>query len=133
MDAFRKPRVYVVTRKDGMDLREAMQFGSLRFVIQLENPSYPLDLFEFDATLNHLNNELCEFAEQDFLLPVGDLATCAAAAIIVARNTNGKVNMLRWDKRMKQYIVRSISDWGEQPETEPKMLAEYRGRKGGNR
>lgn len=54
--------------------------------------------------VRQLNEQLRDFSEDDFLLPLGDPSIMAAAAAIAARNTNGKLKVLKWDRRQGRYL-----------------------------
>ena len=51
---------------------------------------------------------LATFDDTDYLVPVGDPILMCAAAGIAARNNNGRVKFLRWDRRNKDYNVIQI-------------------------
>lgn len=54
--------------------------------------------------VRQLNEQLRDFTEDDYLLPLGDPAIMVAAAAIAARNTNGRLNVLKWDRRQGEYL-----------------------------
>lgn len=54
--------------------------------------------------VRQLNEQLRDFTADDYLLPLGDPAIMAAAAGIAARNTNGRLNVLKWDRRQGEYL-----------------------------
>lgn len=54
--------------------------------------------------VRQLNEQLRSFTADDYLLPLGDPAIMAAAAAIAARNTNGRLNVLKWDRRQGEYL-----------------------------
>ena len=54
--------------------------------------------------VRQLNEQLRDFTADDYLLPLGDPAIMAAAAAIAARNTNGQLNVLKWDRRQGEYL-----------------------------
>ena len=54
--------------------------------------------------VRQLNEQLRNFTSDDYLLPLGDPSIMAAAAAIAARNTNGRLKVLKWDRRQGQYL-----------------------------
>lgn len=54
--------------------------------------------------VRQLIDQLRNFTAEDYLLPLGDPSIMAAAAAIAARNSNGRLNVLKWDRRMGVYL-----------------------------
>ena len=54
--------------------------------------------------VRQLVHQLRNFTQDDHLLPLGDPAIMAAAAAIAAKNSNGVMNVLKWDRREQAYI-----------------------------
>lgn len=105
-----RPTVYVtqdvmIRESDGQmrrkfDLTEAEQrYGKVRVLIP-----HGQSLVSSVPVVRQLNEQLRDFTSDDFLLPLGDPAIMAAAAAIAARNTNGTLNVLKWDRRAGTYL-----------------------------
>ena len=82
-----------------MDLSPALDYGTPRVLLALG----PDDSLSAAPMVRHLKERLREFCDQDYLIPVGSPAVFAAAAIIAANFNQGRVNLLCWDRRRKQY------------------------------
>lgn len=52
-----------------------------------------------------MKEKMVEFAEDDFLVAVGDPSVIAAAAVIASRNTGARWNLLKWDRSARDYIA----------------------------
>ena len=65
----------------------------------------PTDHFEsFLCNTNFKNKKLKkEYKETDYLLLTGDPAIIGVACSIVSDITNGKYNLLKWDKQERKY------------------------------
>ena len=109
----RKSRVYVVQRpaaKDRVtgewvekfDLSAAGRFGSL--VDILPTGQIP----HWDEMRARLHHRLSDYEDQDYLLALGDPVAIAAASIIAAHHNNGRVHLLKWDRRYRSYIPYSV-------------------------
>lgn len=55
-----------------------------------------------------LKERMRDYSENDSLVALGDPSLLAAAACIAARQTGGKLRMLKWDRRTADYIVTEI-------------------------
>ena len=56
-----------------------------------------------------LRNLLKNFTSEDYLLLTGDPAIIGVACSIVSDMTNGKYNLLKWDKQERQYYPIEIN------------------------
>ena len=56
-----------------------------------------------------LRKALKDFNEEDYLLLTGDPAIIGVACSIVSDITNGKYNLLKWDKQERKYYPISIN------------------------
>ena len=50
-----------------------------------------------------LRSKLKEYTSKDYLLLTGDPAIIGVACSIVSDTTNGKFNLLKWDKQERRY------------------------------
>lgn len=81
------------------DLSSAREYGTLHVLIP-----HGQNLHSTVPVVRQLNERLRAFTEDDYLLPLGDPAIMAAAAAIAARNTNGRLKILKWDRRAGVYL-----------------------------
>lgn len=81
------------------DLTEAEKYGDVRVLVP-----HGQSLVSSVPVVRQLNEQLRDFTSDDFLLPLGDPAIMAAAAAIASRNTNGRLNVLKWDRRAGTYL-----------------------------
>jgi hypothetical protein len=77
----------------------ATQFGQLKVLLPensqiILSPSY---------VITTLRNKLKEYTSKDYLLLTGDPAIIGVACSIVSDTTNGKYNLLKWDKQERRY------------------------------
>ena len=64
----------------------------------------------FSRTFNYkLRKGLKDFKEDDYLLLTGDPAIIGVACSIVSDITNGKYNLLKWDKQERKYYPIEIN------------------------
>ena len=56
-----------------------------------------------------LRKLLDKYTEKDYLLLTGDPAIIGVACSIVAEKTNGKFNLLKWDRQEKMYYPIEIN------------------------
>ena len=77
----------------------ATQFGQLRVLLPensqiILSPSY---------VISTLRSKLKNYTSNDYLLLTGDPAIIGVACSIVSDITNGKYNLLKWDKQERRY------------------------------
>ena len=77
----------------------ATQFGQLKVLLPensqiILSPSY---------VITTLRSKLKEYTSNDYLLLTGDPAIIGVACSIVSDTTNGKYNLLKWDKQERRY------------------------------
>lgn len=56
-----------------------------------------------------MRDQMADYADSDALIAVGDPTLIAAAAMIAARKTGGRIRMLKWDRMAGDYITVEIS------------------------
>lgn len=59
-----------------------------------------------------MRDKLAAFGDDDYLLPVGDPASIAAACAIAAEMNAGRVKLLRWDRKTREYMVIQLDTYG---------------------
>ena len=77
----------------------ATQFGQLKVLLPensqiILSPSY---------VVTTLRSKLKDYTSKDYLLLTGDPAIIGVACSIVSDTTNGKFNLLKWDKQERRY------------------------------
>ena len=90
------PKINIVGAKD---------YGDLVFLL----PEFSQMIFSPGPLVYKLRQGLKNFKEGDHLLLTGDPALIGVACSIVSDITNGKYNLLKWDKQEKKYYPISIS------------------------
>ena len=82
----------------------ATQFGKLKVLLP-ENSQIILSPTYVITTLRTL---LKDYTPEDYLLLTGDPAIIGVACSIVSDITNGKYNLLKWDKQERRYYPEEI-------------------------
>ena len=90
------PKINIIGAKD---------YGDLVFLL----PEFSQMIFSPGPLVYKLRQGLKNFKERDHLLLTGDPALIGVACSIVSDITNGKYNLLKWDKQEKKYYPISIS------------------------
>ena len=112
-----RPRVFCVTEpityKNGIpepafDVSPALQFGEI-VILTKHNHSMLASV----PMIRHLREQLKDFNDEDYILPVGDPVTIAAVAAVAADINKGYFKILKWDKRSRAYMPIEIDSWGE--------------------
>ena len=104
--------VYVVQEIPGtqagspkINILGASQFGRMKFLL----PEFSQIIFSPGPLIYKLRKNLKDFKEGDFLLLTGDPAIIGVACSIVSNITNGKYNLLKWDKQERKYYSITIN------------------------
>ena len=100
------PIVYVIQEiagtKDGkpkINILGAAEYGTFKFLL----PELSQMIFSPGPLIFKLRKGLKDYTTEDFLLLTGDPAIIGVACSIVSDNTNGKFNLLKWDKQERKY------------------------------
>jgi hypothetical protein len=100
------PIVYVIQEiagtKDGkpkINILGAAEYGTFKFLL----PELSQMIFSPGPLIFKLRKGLKDYTIEDFLLLTGDPAIIGVACSIVADITNGKFNLLKWDKQERKY------------------------------
>lgn len=80
-------------------LTEAAAYGDIEVLFSGNNIGIALQ-----PMVNQFKSVLRNFSDNDFILPTGDPVAISIASIIAARNNNGRVGFLRWDRQTRSYI-----------------------------
>ena len=102
----KSPIVYVIQEiagtKDGkpkINILGAAEYGTFKFLL----PELSQMIFSPGPLIFKLRKGLKDYTTEDFLLLTGDPAIIGVACSIVADMTNGKFNLLKWDKQERKY------------------------------
>jgi hypothetical protein len=83
----------------------ASKYGEFKFLL----PELSQMIFSPGPLIFKLRNLLKNFTSEDYLLLTGDPAIIGVACSIVSDMTNGKYNLLKWDKQERQYYPIEIN------------------------
>ena len=107
-----KPIVYVIQEIAGsqagapkINIIGASSYGKFKFLL----PEFSQMIFSPGPLIFKLRKGLKDFKEGDYLLLTGDPAIIGVACSIVSDITNGKYNLLKWDKQERKYYPISIN------------------------
>ena len=106
------PTVYVVQEIAGtqtgspkINIMGASHYGKFKFLL----PEFSQMIFSPGPLIFKLRKGLENFKKKDFLLLTGDPAIIGVACSIVSDITNGKYNLLKWDKQERKYYSIEIN------------------------
>jgi len=101
-----KGNVYVIQDIPGskigapkINIIGATQFGNLKVLL----PENSQIILSPTYVITTLRQKLKEYSIKDYLLLTGDPAIIGVACSIVSDITNGKYNLLKWDKQERRY------------------------------
>ena len=104
--------VYVIQEIPGsragtpkINIMGASQYGQFKFLL----PELSQMIFSPGPLIFKLRKGLKDFSSRDYLLLTGDPAIIGVACSIVSDITNGKYNLLKWDKQERKYYPISIN------------------------
>ena len=107
-----KPNVYVIQDIPGtkvgapkINIIGATQFGNLKVLL----PENSQIILSPTYVITTLRQKLKDYTIRDYLLLTGDPAIIGVACSIVSDITNGKYNLLKWDKQEKRYYPVEIN------------------------
>ena len=104
--------VYVIQEiagtKEGrpkINIMGASEYGKFKFLL----PELSQIIFSPGPLIFKLRKELVKYRTKDYLLLTGDPAIIGVACSIVSDITNGKYNLLKWDKQERKYYSIDIN------------------------
>jgi len=107
-----KPTVYVIQEIAGtregrpkINIMGAAEFGTFKFLL----PELSQIIFSPGPLIFKLRKGLQNYRPTDFLLLTGDPAIIGVACSIVSDKTNGKYQLLKWDKQERKYYSIKIN------------------------
>ena len=103
-----QPKVYVLQHplRNGspLDISDAARYGELQSPIFSSKYNVLLDVSDAIASLE---SALQNYNEEDFIMAIGDPVLIGAAMAIAARNADGKVKLLKWNRHLLNTGYRS--------------------------
>ena len=106
------PTVYVIQEIPGtaegrpkINIMGAAHYGKFNFLL----PELSQIIFSPGPLIFKLRKSLANYKKQDYLLLTGDPAIIGVACSIVSDITNGKYNLLKWDKQERKYYSIEIN------------------------
>jgi len=110
-----KPTVYVVQEIAGtregrpkFNIMGASEYGNLKFLLDERSQM----IFSPGPLIFKLKNLVKHFKPTDYLLLTGDPAIIGVVCCLVSDITNGKFNLLKWDRQEKKYYPIEIDVYG---------------------
>ena len=107
-----KPTVYVIQEISGtragnpkINILGATEYGVFKFLL----PEFSQIIFSPGPLIYKLRQSLKNYRPNDYLLLTGDPAIIGVACSIVSDITNGKYNLLKWDKQERKYYSITIN------------------------
>ncbi len=104
--------VYVIQEIPGtksgnpkINIMGASKYGEFKFLL----PELSQIIFSPGPLIFKLRKLLDKYTPKDYLLLTGDPAIIGVACSIVAEKTNGKFNLLKWDRQEKMYYPIEIN------------------------
>jgi len=110
-----RPTVYVVQEIAGtregrpkFNIMGAAEYGKLRFLLDERSQM----IFSPGPLIFKLKNLVKDFKPTDYLLLTGDPAIIGVVCSLVSEQTNGRYNLLKWDRQEKRYYPIEIDLYG---------------------
>ena len=104
--------VYVIQQIPGtqagnpkINIMGASKYGEFKFLL----PEFSQMIFSPGPLIYKLRQGLKNYTSNDYLLLTGDPAIIGVACSIVSDITNGKYNLLKWDKQERKYYPIEIN------------------------
>ena len=104
--------VYVIQEIPGtregrpkINILGASEYGTFKFLL----PELSQIIFSPGPLIFKLRKSLKDFTTEDYLLLTGDPAIIGVACSIVSDMTNGRYNLLKWDKQERKYYPIEIN------------------------
>ena len=110
-----KPTVYVVQEIAGtregrpkFNIMGAAEYGKLKFLLDERSQM----IFSPGPLIFKLKTLVKDFKPTDYLLLTGDPAIIGVVCCLISENTNGRYNLLKWDRQEKRYYPIEIDLYG---------------------
>ena len=110
-----RPTVYVVQEIAGtregrpkFNIMGAAEYGKLKFLLDERSQM----IFSPGPLIFKLKTLVKDFKPTDYLLLTGDPAIIGVVCSLVSEQTNGRYNLLKWDRQEKRYYPIEIDLYG---------------------
>ena len=107
--------VYVIQEIPGtasgnpkINIMGAAKYGEFKFLL----PELSQMIFSPGPLIFKLKNLVKDFKPTDYLLLTGDPAIIGVVCSLVSEQTNGRYNLLKWDRQEKRYYPIEIDIYG---------------------
>lgn len=84
------------------DLTPATEYGSPVVLLPPGNV-----MLSAQPMVNKMRPMLSKYTDEDFILCIGDPIAIGLATALAAMHNRGKVNLLKWDRKLRKYIALS--------------------------
>ena len=108
----KEKKVYVIQEIPGtragnpkINILGAAEYGVFKFLL----PEFSQIIFSPGPLIYKLRQSLKNYRSSDYLLLTGDPAIIGVACSIVSDMTNGRYNLLKWDKQERKYYPIEIN------------------------
>ena len=91
--------VYITQEVRGRDLSDALGYGEFEILI----PAREQVSFSSRSMVHQMEAKLKAFTSYDYLLLSGDPVCIGVACAIAAKENNGHLNVLKWDRLEEKY------------------------------
>ena len=88
-----------------INIMSAREYGEFKFLL----PEFSQIIFSPGPIVFKLRKLLREYTSEDYLLLTGDPAIIGIACSVAAELTNGKFNLLKWDRQERMYYPLKIN------------------------
>ena len=88
-----------------INIMSAREYGDFKFLL----PEFSQIIFSPGPLVFKLRKLLKDYTSEDYLLLTGDPAIIGIACSIVSDITNGKFNLLKWDRQERMYYPLKIN------------------------
>ena len=112
LSSMKENTVYVIQEVAGtqsgapkINIMGAAKYGKFEFLL----PEFSQIIFSPGPLIFKLRKALKNFTTEDYLLLTGDPAIIGVTCSIVSDMTNGKYNLLKWDKQERAYYPIEIN------------------------
>ena len=112
LSSMKENTVYVIQEVAGtksgapkINIMGAAKYGKFEFLL----PEFSQIIFSPGPLIFKLRKALKNFTTEDYLLLTGDPAIIGVACSIVSDMTNGRYNLLKWDKQERQFYPIQIN------------------------
>ena len=107
--------VYVIQEISGtktgnpkINIMGASNYGQFKFLL----PEFSQMIFSPGPLIYKLRQGLKDYKSRDYLLLTGDPAIIGVVCCLISETTNGRFNLLKWDRQEKRYYPIEIDVYG---------------------